>query len=163
MIYDRQATFTKICERLAEGESLRAICRSEGFPAMSAVMRWLDEDKTLQEQYARAKELGFDALAEKTLEIADDGTNDYVAANDPGNPGYRLNGEHVQRSKLRVDARKWLLSKLAPKKYGDRIDVGNADDKPFQIDEKQAASRLASILAAAQARKAGEDDGSDLV
>ena len=63
-----------------------------------------------------------DALAEETLEIADDGKNDWMLDNDPDNPGYKLNGEHVQRSRLRVDARKWFASKVAPKKYGEKVE-----------------------------------------
>jgi hypothetical protein len=59
-------------------------------------------------------------MAEDVISIADDGTNDWMDSNDPLNPGYKLNGEHTQRSKLRMDARKWYTSKLAPKIFGDR-------------------------------------------
>jgi len=85
-------------------------------------------------QYARAKEESADALAEEMLEIADDGRNDWMARNggtdDEGNARentYVLNGEHIQRSRVRIDTRKWLASKLKPKKYGDRVDLTNSD------------------------------------
>lgn len=72
------------------------------------------------------------------MDIADDGSNDWMERfnKDGESIGWVVNGEAVQRSKLRVDARKWALSKLLPKKYGDKIDVnhGNADGKPFQIN-----------------------------
>jgi hypothetical protein len=77
-------------------------------------------------QYARAREAQADFLAEEILQIADDGENDtYATENGPA-----VNHDVVQRSRLRVDARKWLASKLAPKKYGDKLAVGGADDMP---------------------------------
>lgn len=64
-------------------------------------------------------------MAEEILDIADDATNDWMADNyDEGKtPGYELNGENIQRSKLRVDTRKWLMAKMKPKRYGDKLDV----------------------------------------
>jgi hypothetical protein len=68
--------------------------------------------------------------------IADDGRNDWMARKDPSNPGYELNGEHVQRSRLRLDARKWLTSKILPKQYGDRTEVEayGKDGRPLEPD-----------------------------
>lgn len=114
----------KICERLAEGESLRSICRDEGMPSAPTVRGWVVDDvHGFAEQYAHAREIGLDNVAEEILEIADNGANDWMEKNDPENPGYAHNGEHSQRSRLRVDARKWYLSKIAPKKYGDKTSV----------------------------------------
>ena len=118
----------RICERLSDGKSLRAVCREEGMPAMSTVWLWVGKYPDVSHQSANAKQAGLEALAEDLLELSDDGQNDWMENNDPENPGYRLNGEHIQRSKLRVDTRKWLLSKLVPKKYGDKMTqehVGN--------------------------------------
>lgn len=111
-----------ICEGIAQGQSLRAICKAEGMPAVPTVCLWLARNPEFAEQYARAREQQADVLAEETLEIADDGKNDWMVNNDPDNPGYKLNGEHVQRSRLRVDARKWFASKVAPKKYGEKVE-----------------------------------------
>lgn len=125
----RQLTFSpdlalKICERLGNGESLRAICREEGMPAHSTVLLWVIENHSgFADQYARARDFGLQILEDDLLEISDDGRNDWMMDKDPDNPGYILNGEHVQRSRLRVDTRKWMLSKLAPKKYGDRTKI----------------------------------------
>lgn len=83
---------------------------------MATVFRWLAQHGEFQEQYARAREAQADYLAEEILDIADDGTNDWMERE--GNT--LVDHEHISRSKLRVDARKWLMSKLLPKKYGDR-------------------------------------------
>jgi hypothetical protein len=129
------STFTetvgdRICERIAEGESLRTICRDEGMPAMSTVFKWLAANEAFSEQYARAREAQADALFEDILPIADDGRNDWMEKQDAegGNAGWRENGEALRRSQLRIDARKWMASKLKPKKYGEKLDL-NVDGK----------------------------------
>lgn len=131
----RPSSFTQeiadaICERLADGESLRSVCRDEGMPSQSMVFRWIAQSDTFREQYAHAKDAGCELMGEEIIEIADDGSNDWMKSNKPDDEGYSLNGEHVQRSKLRVDARKWYLSKILPKKYGDKVtmDVNVKDD-----------------------------------
>jgi hypothetical protein len=75
--------------------------------------------------------MGLDTMAEQLLEIADDGTNDFVADK---HGGTTLNMEHINRSRLRVDTRKWYLSKLAPKRYGEKVDVnvGGQSENPVQ-------------------------------
>lgn len=110
-----------ICDQLADGRSLREICRQDGMPACSTVFKELSEDATFAEQYARAKQAGIEAMAEDILEIADDGRNDWMERN-AEDGGFAVNAEAVRRSQIRIDARKWLLSKLAPKKYGDKIE-----------------------------------------
>lgn len=115
----------RICERLVEGESLRAICREEGMPSQSMVFRWLEADEAFRERYARARELQADTFADELTEIADDGTNDWMEQKDKEGQaiGWRENGEAISRSRLRVDTRKWIASKLKPKKYGDKIET----------------------------------------
>lgn len=125
-----------VCQRLSGGESLRKICRDESMPCTTTVMKWAREDEAFAQQYARAREDLLEHWAEDILEISDDGRNDYLEGQDgDGNPVHRVDHDHIQRSKLRVDSRKWLLSKLAPKKYGDRtaVDLGNQDGKPLQV------------------------------
>lgn len=124
-----------ICERLAMGESMRSICRDDSMPAMSTVFKWLREVEEFSEQYARAKEESADALFEDLLEIADDGTNDWMERNssDGSSLGWAINGEHIQRSRLRIDARKWAMSKMKPKKYGEKIQVGGDTDNPLTL------------------------------
>tara|TARA_R100001086_G_C11694547_1_gene219570 strand:- start:3 stop:410 length:408 start_codon:yes stop_codon:yes gene_type:complete len=99
-----EAIAAHICSEMAGGRSLRSICEDEGMPGRSTVFQWLAKHKEFADQYARAQEDRTTAFAEDIIEIADDG-----------------NAEDVQRAKLRVDARKWLMSKMAPKKYGDKV------------------------------------------
>lgn len=112
-----------ICERIADGQSVREIGRDDNFPAASTIFRWLSEHKEFQEQYARAKEAQAEHLAEEILDIADDASNDWIERNDTDGKflGWKENGDAIQRSRLRVDSRKWLLSKLLPKKYGEKV------------------------------------------
>lgn len=124
-----------ICERLANGESMRSVCRDESMPAMSSVFKWLREIPQFSQQYAKAKEESADALVEDMLDIADDGTNDWMEKHDKDgeNIGWQLNGEHIQRSKLRVDVRKWAASKLKAKKYGDKLELAGDADNPIPV------------------------------
>lgn len=111
-----------ICNRIAEGESLRSVCRDATMPSKSTVMKWLGENEEFSDQYARAREAQADHFADEIIEIADDATNDFmVRERQDGSTEEVLNTEHVQRSRLRVDARKWLAARMAPKKYGDKI------------------------------------------
>lgn len=114
-----------ICERIANGESLRAICDDEGMPAKSTVCLWLIEDKAFSDQYARAREAQADALFDDILSIADDGANDWMERKnaDGANIGWMENGEALRRSQLRIEARKWMAGKLQPKKYSDKLQV----------------------------------------
>lgn len=101
-------------------------------PHESTVRSWAVSDYNgFYTQYARARDIGLDAMADEILDIADDGSNDWMAKNDPDNPGYSLNGEHSSRSRLRVDTRKWYLSKLAPKRYGDKTMLGSDPENPL--------------------------------
>lgn len=110
-----------ILDRLSQGESLNAICKTEGFPAESTVRLWAKDDVDgFAAKYARAREIGYERLADEILEIADDGTND-TRTDDEGN--VMTDYDVIQRSKLRVDARKWILSKMLPKVFGDKVDV----------------------------------------
>lgn len=113
----------EICERLATGESVRGICNSEdGLPTWQTVFSWLGKHPDFAEQYARAKELAAESIAEEIFDIADDTSGDNEEQEiTPGVTATRLNPENIQRSKLRVDARKWYLSKIMPKKYGDKV------------------------------------------
>lgn len=121
----RKTEFTQemadlICDRLADGRSLRDICGDEDMPARATVFKWLGQNKIFVDQYARAREAQADKLADEILQIADDGQND-TYLDDDGNK--RTDQDVIGRSRLRVDARKWLASKMAPKKYGDRIET----------------------------------------
>ncbi|MCK5600579.1 terminase [Candidatus Pacearchaeota archaeon] len=85
-------------------------------------MRWLDADEELRDRYARAKEAQADFMADEMLDIADDGRNDWMKRHQANGESVEVvNNEVIQRSKLRIDARKWLASKLKPKKYSEKL------------------------------------------
>lgn len=124
----RQSTYSPevadaICARLSEGEPLRQICRDEAMPHWSTVYAWMRADTEFDQRIARAREVGEEAIAEETLAIADDGRNDWMERFGKDSVGYAVNGEHVQRSKLRIETRLKLLAKWNPKKYGERQQI----------------------------------------
>lgn len=136
----RPSSFTQevadlICERIADGESLRAICTGDDYPDKATVFRWLNENEDFRDQYARAREAQADAVFDDILTIADDGRNDWMERHnaDGENIGWQVNGEALRRSQLRVDARKWMAGKLKPKKYGDKIDVNHEGSVTVQL------------------------------
>ncbi|MCT4261611.1 terminase small subunit protein [Elizabethkingia anophelis] len=120
---------TIICEIADKGRSVRSILKDEGMPSMRTFFKWLDEDEEKVKQYARACEIRAEGIFDEILDIADDGTNDYMTLV-KGDMEYNVEDREVtNRSKLRVDARKFWLSKVHPKKYGDKIDVTSKGDK----------------------------------
>jgi hypothetical protein len=104
---------------MAEGVSLRSICLADDMPDKATVFRWLAAHKEFRDQYARARECRADAMAEEILEISDDDSDDAIT--DPESGATRLNSEFVARSRLKVDTRKWLMARMAPKVYGDKV------------------------------------------
>jgi hypothetical protein len=112
-------------------------------PHVSTVYRWIAANDTFRDMYARAREDQADTLADQIIDISDDSTNDFVDAgvgeNADGSPiATSFNSEHVQRAKLRVDARKWVAAKLKPKKYGDKLSTEHtgADGGPIEMIKK---------------------------
>ncbi len=104
-----------ICESLMVGMSLRRICELDDMPAISTVMQWLASNKSdFMEQYAHARQVQAEYLLDELIDIADDSSKDYVIVDGQE----RLDQEHIQRAKLRIDTRKWNIEKLAPKRYG---------------------------------------------
>lgn len=109
----------QICNLIAQGNSLRKICRQENMPDMKTVFTWMPLFPDFLQQYTRAYEQRAEHLFEQILEIADDSTNDYIETEH----GIVFNQENYQRSRLRVDSRKWFLARMNPKKYGDKQNV----------------------------------------
>ena len=130
--YDRESAIATVLEELASGRSLIAICQSEGRPSFTTFMRWLAEQgeagDLLRDQYARAREAQAEFMAEEILAIADEECTmvkaDKHGSRDDDGDGHTevvFDATAVQRNRLRVDSRKWLLSKMVPKKYGDKV------------------------------------------
>lgn len=113
-----------LCQELSMGKSLRTVCFGEDRPAISTFFRWMRDYPQFRKQYEVAKQEASDAMAEEIMDIADDGTNDYLTKERPDGTTFEVvNSEHVQRSRLRIDTRKWLMAKMKPKKYGDKLDL----------------------------------------
>lgn len=117
----------RICGRIAEGESLRAIVRGGDVPALSTIMKQLTLDAAFRDAYDLARTIQYEGMADELVDIADDARNDWMEVHGKNDTGWRVNNENVQRSRLRIDARKWVLSKMLPKKYGDLAANGGAD------------------------------------
>lgn len=121
-----QALAEKICDRIADRESLRSICRDEAMPAKSTVLSWLaDEDKAaFRARYALAREILADGFVDELVEIADDSSNDWIEKKNAAGEttGWQENGEAIRRSQLRIATRQWVAEKLRPKKYGAKVE-----------------------------------------
>lgn len=119
----------KIPEILAlmiEGESLRSICRREGMPNIVTFLRWVAEDEALEKQYSAAMSLRADVYFEQMMEIADtplEGEKTKVIDGPDGQKTEVTTGDMIDHRKLQVDARKWALARMNPKKYGDKVDL----------------------------------------
>ena len=126
---DIDKVFSEILEYIESGKSLRSILRDKDMPSSRTFYLWLEADEAKVKQYARATEIRAENIFEDIFEIADDGTNDFMTIT-KGNEKYNVEDKEVtSRSKLRVDARKWALSKMMPKKYGDKLDVTSGNEK----------------------------------
>ncbi len=119
-----------ICDRLILGESLRSICRDDAMPNLSTVVDWIKSNNEFSAQYATARELQAELIIDEILDIADDSSKDVVNTD----LGKIVDQEVIQRARLRVDTRKWLIGKMYPKKYGEKItqEITGKDGKPIQ-------------------------------
>ena len=114
--------FNLVLDYMLEGMSVKKACEKAviNYNSFFNLINKSDSDKDRINAYARAREYRCDIMAEDIIDIADDGTNDYY---EDENGNIKTDHENINRSRLRVDARKWVLSKIAPKKYGDKIDL----------------------------------------
>ncbi len=117
---------------------MRSVCQADDMPSRVTVFNWLRTNKDFLNQYERAKAESADSLADEILDIADHSVNDYMAKLAEGGDkeaanSIKLHPENIQRSRLRVDARKWIASKLKPKKYGDKVSIGGDPDNPIPV------------------------------
>lgn len=137
---EKDDRFEQVCQRIEQGEPLRRILRSDTSPMSASLFYEVVKDQTKSERYARAREIYSDIVFEEMLEIADCEDNDIIETEE----GQRVNHDVIQRDRLRVDTRKWMLSKLQPKKYGDRLEVDQKteatitwkEEKTYEADDK---------------------------
>lgn len=115
-----EETANYICEQMSDGKSLTDICKADNMPARSTVYRWLGLNKTFSDLYARAEAERAEVMSDEIIAICDESYNDHII-DDNGN--VKVNAEAIARSRLRVDTRKWVMCKLKPRKYGDKLDL----------------------------------------
>jgi hypothetical protein len=127
-----------ICDRLSAGESLVAICADKDQPSTVTVFKWLAKHEMFLRKYARAREAQADVLFDEILGIADETSLDTIK----GKNGEAIpDNEWISRSRLRIDARKWMAGKLRPKVYGDKIELEHSGDvglRPIVMGERPA-------------------------
>jgi Bacteriophage Sf6, terminase small subunit-like len=141
-----EAAAMEILRRVASGETLRQVCRDAHLPAESTVREWrLDDREGFAARFTRAREMQLEAWADDQIEIADDGTRDFVERENKSGEGTHqaFDGEHVQRSRLKIETRRWLMSKLRPDLYGERLAV----DGNMRVSHANLLDRLAAAEA----------------
>lgn len=131
MAFD-QLIAARICERIAEGETLDSICSDDDMPSAPTVRRWALENEQFAADSARAYALGYETLAEQCLRIADTpmiGQKTKVSAD-----GVEVTeGDMIEHRRLRIDTRMRLLGKWAPKRYGDKIEHSGPGGGPIPV------------------------------
>lgn len=130
----RPSTYTEaiagaICLRIASGETLRAICRDDDMPHWTTVYEWLEADEAFSLRFARARDIGADAIAQEALDIADT-PMEGVRQEKSENGMKEVREDMLGHRKLQIETRLKLLAKWFPKKYGDKLAVGGASDLP---------------------------------
>lgn len=155
----------EICERIATGEPLRAICRDEHMPAWRTVYDWLRAHEDFSTRFAQARDVGFDAIAEQCLDIADDEQHDWLTTK----KGPVTNEVAIGRARLQVDTRLKLLAKWSPKRYGDKQAVELSGSLALtELSDDDIRAELAALVSAGVVTPAAlgepaDDDFSDLV
>lgn len=151
----------EICERIAQGEPLRQICRDEGMPGWVTVYEWLKKHDDFAERFARARELGYDAIAEEALEIA----NTPILGEEYEDDGEKVKvkrSDMLGHRKLQIETRLKLLAKWSPKKYGDKQQVEMSGQlATSNMTEEEIRAELAA-LANAGIIKPTEDSDNDV-
>lgn len=153
----------EICERLAEGEPLRAICRDPHMPAWRTVYDWMSKDSAFAARIAQAREVGFDAIAEEALHIAD--TPVEGVRKEASDDGYKeVREDMLGHRKLQIETRLKLLSKWSPKKYGDNSKVELAGSLALHnMSEEEIRAELAALTAGGMLQAPAPEDVSDLI
>ena len=148
----RQSLARAICIRLMLGQSLNEICKRRAYPSKVTVFVWLQKHPEFVNQYRHAREVQQESHIDEIMEISDDGSNDWMerTGKDGESIGWQLNGDHVQRSKLRVDTRKWVMERMAPKLYGSKqaVDHTSSDRSmtPTGFDPSQLSNEALQEL-----------------
>lgn len=146
----------EICERIANGETLREICRDSHIPSYRSVYRWREANPEFASRFAHARDCGFDVISEETIEILDTPPERCMTEH-----GDKVDTGYVQWQKNRAEQRLKLLAKWSPR-YSERLDLTSAG-QPLTMTPEERAAKLASIAEQAARRKADQEDGEDLL
>lgn len=163
----RPATYSKdlvdeIIERVAGGETIVDICKDDHMPEPRHFYRWLRQDPELRQTYAQAQVERTYVHQEQLLEIADNGTNDWMEKHGKDSEGWQINGEAIARSRLRIDTRKWLMAKLNASSFAERQFVehsGTVSATRPSIDPRSLPDDVREALREACRRVLAERDG----
>jgi hypothetical protein len=141
----------RVCELMIEGVSLRKISEMSGMPSRRAIFNWLKDNDEFRERYEVARLMQVEYWAHEIIEIADDTSGDFIINED----GERVvDHENINRARLKIDARKWLMSKLHPRRYGDRV----AADVTVRRDMRELSdSELLQIVGRSVERDPGRE------
>ena len=136
---NKEKAINDILEHVASGKSVKSLIDHSGrdvIPSYTTWCEWLKESTDLADNYARAMESRQEVIFEEILVIADDQEGD-VYKNDEGIEF--TNHNVIQRSKVRIEARQWVLGRMNAKKYGNKIDMTSGGDK---LPSSQAALNI---------------------
>jgi hypothetical protein len=145
-----EALAIEFCERMADGRSMLDVSGDEDMPCKTTIRAWCRTNPQFRAMYAQARLDLQDYWADEIIRVADDGTNDWVERQTKNGVVVVLDREHVERSRLRIDARRWVMSKLYAKKYGDKLELAGDPERPLGTplgNEELLAARLAKHLA----------------
>jgi len=146
----------EIAQRISMGEPLRKICRDEHMPHWTVMYDWLAQDEALSLRVARAREAGYEALAEEALEIADERpeVNEFRDKNTGEVLNIDLSSAYIAWQRNRVDTRLKLLACWSPAKYGNKVQMGGDPKNPLKIEVKtEAEQSLAELLKHAELKR----------
>jgi hypothetical protein len=140
----------KICALIADGKSLRTIAKKNGMPHPGTIIRWLAKHEIFRVQYAYAREIQEEVLFSEIVDIADTPRKGIKTVTKANGMVEKHTGDMVDRSRLMIDARKWYLSKVRPRKYGDRLELAGDKDNPVEVNlsaKESLEARIAGIAA----------------
>lgn len=144
-----------ICTRIAEGESLREIVKTEGMPDRTTVYDWLLKDEAFANQYTRAREEQADTLADEILAISDESPEvDYIRDKHGNVIDIKIDSGYVAYQRQRIDARKWVASKLKPKKYAENLKLSGDKENPLEMGVTMLDAFVQKLELKAQANNA---------
>lgn len=147
-----EALARTICERLATGETFSSISKDEGMPSRDTIRSWKESHPEFKQAWDDALLDGCHALLDETQEIADDGRNDWMERFDKDGKslGWVLNGEHVQRSKLRIWTRHELIKRKRPDVFSDKVQLAHSGEiGRRELSDEELDAEIAKRLAAA--------------